>query len=130
MDQGLPEQVEGEATKKSNSFEEASEPDIKIDKNEEASDHCEMEQYEFIKDFSTKVTIVSDGNDTETYTISVTNSENEVVKSDQGMPQQAQTGTIKKSNYFEKEVSEPDAKIDKDKKEVKNQFSKLCLDIR
>ena len=78
MDQDLPEQVEGEATKKSNSFEEASEPDIKIDKNEEASDHCEMEQYEFIKDFSIKDSSVSDGNDTETSSFGVINSENEV----------------------------------------------------
>ena len=127
----MTQHVQAEAIEKSHSSEkEASKLDIKMDKDIEASDDGEMGQYEFIKDFSTKVTIVSDGNDTETYTISVTNSENEVVKSDQGMPQQAQTGTIKKSNYFEKEVSEPDAKIDKDKKEVKNQFSKLCLDIR
>ena len=120
----MTQHVQAEAIEESHSSEkEASKLDIKI----EASDDGEMGQYEFIKDFSTKVTIVSDGNDTETFTISVTNSENEVVKSDQDMPQQAQTGTIKKSNYFEKEVSEPNAKIDKDEKEVKNQFSKLCM---
>jgi hypothetical protein len=52
-----------------------------MDKDKEASDDGEMGQYEYIKDFSTKVTIVSDGNDTETFTLSVINSENEVIKS-------------------------------------------------
>ena len=99
-----------------------------MDKDKEVSDDGEMGQYDFIKDFSTKVTIVSDGNDTETFTISVTNSENEVVKSDQDLPKQDQAGTIKKSNYFEKEASEPDAKIDE--KEVKNQLSKLYVLIQ
>ena len=38
----------------------------------------DIEQYEFIKDVSTKDTIVSDGNDTETSSFGVINSENEV----------------------------------------------------
>ena len=49
--------------------------------DKEVSDDGEMGQYEFIKDFSAKVTIVSDGNDTETFTLSVINSENQVMKS-------------------------------------------------
>ena len=44
---------------------------------------------------------------------------------DQDLPQHVQAGTIKKSNYFEKEASEPDAKIDKDENEVTNQFIKV-----
>ena len=78
MDHDLPQQVQAEASKKSNFFEEPSEPDIKIDKNKEASDHCVMEQNEFIKDVSTKDSSVSDGNDTETSSFGVINSENEV----------------------------------------------------
>ena len=38
----------------------------------------EIEQYELIKDVSTKVMIVSDVNDTETSSFGVINSENEV----------------------------------------------------
>ena len=36
---------------------------------------------------------------------------------DQGQPQQVQAGAIKKSNYFEREASEIDTKIEKDEEE-------------
>ena len=55
---------------------EASEPDIKIDKDEETSDERYrqlLKRYEFIKD-------VSDGKDTKSSSFVVINSENEVKK--------------------------------------------------
>ena len=56
MDQDVPQHVQAELIKKSNSLKkEATEIDAKID----------MELFEDIKDVSSKETIVSDGNDTD-----------------------------------------------------------------
>ena len=66
----------------------------------------------------------------ETYCNSFTIVSSRLQISDQDLTQNVQAGTIKKTNYFEKEASEPNAQIDKDEKEVKNQFSKLYVHIR
>ena len=73
MAQDLPQHVQAEPIEKSNSFEkEASEIDAKIDIGE-------MELFEDIKNVSSKETIVSDGNDTDS-SFGDIGSENEVKK--------------------------------------------------
>ena len=68
MDQDVPQLVQAEPIEKSNSFEkEASEIDAEI----------KMELFEDIKNVSSKETIVSDGNDTDS-SFGGTCSENEV----------------------------------------------------
>ena len=85
MDQDLPRHVQAEPLEKSNSFEKvATELKAKIDTDEVAcedgaSDNSEMEQFELIKDVSTKEAIVSDGNDTDS-SFGVIDSENKVKK--------------------------------------------------
>ena len=81
FDHDQTQDVEAKAIEKSNSFkEEALEPDVKIEKDEETSDKRYrqlLKRYvtSFIKDASSKVTIASDGNDTENSSFVVINSE-------------------------------------------------------
>ena len=73
MDQDVPHHVQVEPIEKSNAFEkEASELNAKIDIGE-------MELFEDIKNVSSKETIVSDGNDTDS-SLGDIGSENEVKK--------------------------------------------------
>ena len=86
MDQDLHQHVQAEPIKKSYSLEkEATKLIAKIDTDEVAcedgaSDNGEMEQFELIKDDSTKEAIVSDGNDTDS-SFGEIDSENEVKNS-------------------------------------------------
>ena len=81
FDHDQTQDVQAIAIEKSNSFkEEAFEPDVKIEKDEEASDKRYIQLLKlyvtsFIKDNSAKVTIASDGNDTENSSFVVINSE-------------------------------------------------------
>ena len=83
MDQDLHQHVQAEPIEKSYSLEkEATKLKAKIDTDEVAcgaSDNGEMEQFELIKDVSTKEAIVSDGNDTDS-SFGEIDSENEVKK--------------------------------------------------
>ena len=97
MDQDLPQQVQAGTLNKSNHFEEESDdgeiknPSARTPSHTSHERKCnrthkrvatkrlgEIEQYELIKDVSTKDMIVSDVNDTETSSFGVINSENEV----------------------------------------------------